>query len=109
MTSQPGPAVCERHLPAGSTASGDYALDIGPERAGWTHSALRVLELPPGGSHTLAAGDSEWIILPLNGGCTVRAQREFFELHGRESVFSGVTDFAYVPRDAHAQIDSGAG
>lgn len=34
---------------------------------------------------------------------------EIFELLGRESVFSGVSDFAYVPRDAHAQIASGAG
>ncbi|MFJ1746173.1 5-deoxy-glucuronate isomerase [Streptomyces sp. NPDC088116] len=99
----------ERHVPAGSTAAGPYALDIGPERAGWSHSALRVLELPPGGTHTLATGDSEWVVLPLTGGCTVRAEGESFELLGRESVFGGATDFAYVPRDAHAQIASGAG
>ncbi|MFE4827231.1 5-deoxy-glucuronate isomerase [Streptomyces sp. NPDC056672] len=103
------PAEPERHVPAGSAAAGPYALDIGPERAGWSHSALRVLELPPGGTHSLATGDSEWIVLPLTGGCTVHTQGEFFELLGRESVFSGVTDFAYVPRDAHAQIASGAG
>ncbi|WP_327236561.1 5-deoxy-glucuronate isomerase [Streptomyces sp. NBC_01317] len=99
----------DRHVRAGGSARGPYALDIGPERAGWAHSALRVLELPPGGSHTLATGDSEWIVLPLTGGCTVHTEGEFFELLGRESVFGGVTDFAYVPRDAHAQIASGAG
>ncbi|MER8067083.1 5-deoxy-glucuronate isomerase [Streptomyces sp. NPDC094034] len=98
-----------RYVPAGSAASGPYALDIDPRRAGWSHSSLRVLELPPGGTHTLAAGDSEWIVLPLTGGCTVGTQGKLFELRGRESVFSGVTDFAYVPRDAHAQIASGAG
>ncbi|WNI24717.1 5-deoxy-glucuronate isomerase [Streptomyces sp. ITFR-16] len=97
------------HLPAGSTANGPYALDIGPERAGWDRSGLRVLELEPGGVHTLVTGESEWIVLPLTGGCTVQIADEIFELLGRRSVFSGVSDFAYVPRDAHAQIASGAG
>lgn len=96
-------------VPAGSTAHGPYAVDIGPERAGWTYCALRVLELPAGGSHSFPTGDSEWIVLPLSGGCTVHTEGEFFELHGRESVFGGVSDFAYLPRDGHAQIASGAG
>ncbi|MET9665940.1 5-deoxy-glucuronate isomerase [Streptomyces sp. NPDC006475] len=99
----------ELHVPAGSAASGPYALRVDPEQAGWGYSGLRVLELEPGGSHTLATGESEWIVLPLSGGCTVHTQGEFFELQGRESVFGGVSDFAYVPRDAHAQIASGAG
>ncbi|MFB6814514.1 5-deoxy-glucuronate isomerase [Streptomyces sp. NPDC056347] len=97
------------HLRAGSTAHGDHVLDIGPELAGWDRSGLRVLELAPGGVHTFDTGDSEWIVLPLTGGCTARSSGEIFELLGRESVFSGVSDFAYVPRDAHAQIASGAG
>ncbi|MGW1228185.1 5-deoxy-glucuronate isomerase [Streptomyces sp. NPDC002530] len=98
-----------RHLPAGSAARGPYALDIDPERAGWERSSLRVLELEPGGVHTLVTGESEWIVLPLTGGCTVHTADEIFELLGRKSVFSGVSDFAYVPRDAQAQIASGAG
>ncbi|MFF9397157.1 5-deoxy-glucuronate isomerase [Streptomyces sp. NPDC014744] len=98
-----------RHLGAGSTASGSYTLDISPERAGWDRSRLRVLALEPGGIHTLVTGESEWIVLPLAGGCTVHTSGEIFELLGRESVFSGVSDFAYLPRDAHAEIASGAG
>ncbi|MEV6652453.1 5-deoxy-glucuronate isomerase [Streptomyces sp. NPDC051219] len=73
------------------------------------YTALRVLELAPGASQSHAAGDSEWIVLPLSGGCTVLVDDEVFELRGRPDVFTGVTDFAYVPRDAHAQIASGAG
>ncbi|WP_093800785.1 5-deoxy-glucuronate isomerase [Streptomyces sp. Wb2n-11] len=96
-------------LRAGTAGQGPYALDIGPKRAGWRYAGLRVLELPPGGSHTLTAGDSEWIVLPLSGGCTVRVEDRTFELLGRKSVFSSVTDFAYVPRDAHARISSVAG
>ncbi|MFI2258639.1 5-deoxy-glucuronate isomerase [Streptomyces tubercidicus] len=100
----------EFHLGAGTAAAGPYALDIDPERAGWGYSSLRVLDLPPGARHSFATGESEWIVLPLSGGCTVRTEGgESFELAGRESVFSGVTDFAYVPRDARVEIASGAG
>ncbi|MEV7476660.1 5-deoxy-glucuronate isomerase [Streptomyces halstedii] len=97
------------HLPAGRTASGPYALDITPESAGWDRSSLRVLELAPGGVHTLVTGDSEWIVLPLSGACTVQTADADFELLGRDGVFSSVTDFAYLPRDTRAQIASGAG
>ncbi|WP_407553023.1 5-deoxy-glucuronate isomerase [Streptomyces sp. Pv4-95] len=101
---------CDFHLTADDAARGPYALDIDPERAGWGHSSLRVLDLPPGGRHDFATGDSEWIVLPLSGGCTVRTGTgETFELTGRESVFSGVTDFAYVPRDAQVRLTTDAG
>ncbi|AJT66976.1 hypothetical protein T261_5350 [Streptomyces lydicus] len=98
------------HLEAGRAARGPYALDIDPGRAGWGHSSLRILDLPPGGRHSFATGDSEWIVLPLSGGCTVLTDDgDAFELTGRESVFSAVTDFAYVPRDARVQIGSRTG
>ncbi|MFH8841179.1 5-deoxy-glucuronate isomerase [Streptomyces sp. NPDC017868] len=97
------------HLPAGTAARGPYAVDIDPERAGWTYSALRVLALGPGEEHSFESGDREWVVLPLAGACSVRVDGEILELLGRASVFDGVTDFAYVPRDTHAQIASGAG
>ncbi|MEU8027484.1 5-deoxy-glucuronate isomerase [Streptomyces sp. NPDC049099] len=102
------------HLPRGATANARYAVDIGPKSAGWTHSSLRVVELAPGGSHTFTTGDSEWIVLPLQGGCTVQietASTELseFQLLGRDSVFADVSDFAYAPRDTRVQIASGAG
>ncbi|MGX1974662.1 5-deoxy-glucuronate isomerase [Streptomyces kronopolitis] len=101
----------EFHLKADAAAeAGPYVLDIDPERAGWGYSSLRVLDLPPGGHHSFATGGSEWIVLPLSGGCTVRADDgEVFELAGRKSVFAGVTDFAYVPRDAQVRLASEAG
>ncbi|MGQ4383245.1 5-deoxy-glucuronate isomerase [Streptomyces sp. SAS_270] len=101
------------YVPKGATAGPHYAVDIDPKRAGWTHSSLRVVELAPGGTHTFTTGDSEWIVLPLNGACSVRtgdgAEDREFQLLGREGVFASVTDFAYVPRDARVQIASGAG
>ncbi|ARP70315.1 5-deoxy-glucuronate isomerase [Streptomyces pluripotens] len=97
------------HLPRGATANARYVVDIGPERAGWTHSSLRVVALTPGGTHTFTTGDSEWIVLPLEGGCTVQIEDDEFQLLGRESVFADVSDFAYAPRGARVQIASGAG
>ncbi|MEV4919190.1 5-deoxy-glucuronate isomerase [Streptomyces tirandamycinicus] len=99
----------DRHLPSGTAADGPYALAVDPGRAGWEYSALRILELAPGASHRLDTGDSEWIVLPLAGGCTVRTEDTTMELAGRASVFAGVTDFAYVPRDARVLIASAAG
>ncbi|WP_431988247.1 5-deoxy-glucuronate isomerase [Streptomyces parvulus] len=102
------------HLPAGKAAAdGPYAVEVTPESAGWGYSGLRVLTLPPGGGHTFDSGDSEWIVLPLSGGCTVAIADDFgqetFELTGRDSVFSGVSDFAYVPRDARTTVTSPGG
>ncbi|MEU6405132.1 5-deoxy-glucuronate isomerase [Streptomyces sp. NPDC046985] len=101
------------HLPAGTAVRGPYAVDVSPRSAGWAYSSLRVLRLPPGGAHAFDSGDSEWIVLPLSGGCTVAAAddfgRETFELTGRESVFTGVSDFAYVPRDARVSVSSPGG
>ncbi|WP_030297776.1 5-deoxy-glucuronate isomerase [Streptomyces katrae] len=100
-------------------------------------TALRVLELGPGERYAHACGDHEWIVLPLAGSCTIRCAEpvprpapsrnrgsapdpaprtqagpdlpQVFELLGRDSVFSGLTDFAYLPRDGQAEIGSCAG
>ncbi|MGW5232288.1 5-deoxy-glucuronate isomerase [Streptomyces nodosus] len=97
------------HLPAGRAATDAYAVEITPESAGWGYSGLKVLDLPSGGRHTFDTADSEWIVLPLSGSCTVTVDDDTFRLHGRESVFSGVSDFAYVPRDARVSLTSEAG
>jgi len=94
------------YLPAASTADGAFALVVTPEGAGWTYSGLRVLALPPGGTHTFATGEDEVVVLPLSGACTVWCDDEAFELEGRRDVFSRVTDFAYVPRDAEVTVSS---
>lgn len=97
------------HLPAGHAANGPYAVDIDPARAGWDHARLRVLELPPGGRHRFDTGDAEWIVLPLSGSCSVGTEGHTSALHGRAGVFAGVTDFAYVPRDAAVVVNAPAG
>ena len=87
-----------------STATGPFITSITPEAAGWSHSGLRVLELPPGGQLELGTGPDEIIVLPLSGSATVQCGRHRFTLHGLRDVFDRVTDFAYLPRDAEAVI-----
>ena len=93
----------------GSTAAGPYVTSISPEAAGWTYSGVRVAELPPGGRIELDTGPDEVIVLPLNGAAEVECDGQRFSLAGRPDVFSGVTDFAYLPRDARAVLSSADG
>lgn len=90
-----------RHLPQVS--------QITPADAGWTYSSLRILTVPAGGSHTWATGEEEMLVLPLAGGCVVECDGTTHVLEGRRSVFTRVSDFAYVPRDATVTITSEEG
>jgi 5-deoxy-glucuronate isomerase len=97
------------HRPAGSLADDRYALSVTPEQAGWGYSSLRVLDLPPGGSHELSTGADEVLVLPLAGSAVVECEGARFRLAGRADVFSGVTDFAYLPPGALARVQSASG
>jgi 5-deoxy-glucuronate isomerase len=86
-----------------------FSVSITPESAGWRFSSLKVLTLQANQSATFATDESEWIVLPLSGSCLVTSANQTFELEGRENVFSRVSDFAYVPRDASLTIQSASG
>jgi 5-deoxy-glucuronate isomerase len=97
------------YRPAGTDAAEADSVVITPELAGWTYSGLRVFDLDPGGSRTIITGTNELAVLPLSGGCTVEVEGHKFDLEGRESVFSRVSDFAYVPMDAEFRVTSHSG
>jgi 5-deoxy-glucuronate isomerase len=80
--------------------------EITPASAGWTYTGLKIVTL--GDAVTVATGEDEWAILPLAGSGVVEAEGETLTLEGRESVFAGVSDFAYVPRDSEFRL-SGTG
>jgi 5-deoxy-glucuronate isomerase len=82
---------------------------VRPEDAGWTYSGLRVLTLDAGESRTVHTGESETILLPLAGSCRVECDGQQWDLEGRADVFSRVSDFVYLPRDAQASVSSAAG
>jgi 5-deoxy-glucuronate isomerase len=72
-----------------------------------------VATLAPAGTLNFATGDSEVIVVPLQGGLEVTAvdhagERHEARLAGRESVFAGPTDVAYVPRGASLTVRNGS-
>lgn len=98
------------HRPYPTSGSGGAVVDIGPSAAGWTYCGLRVVELAPGAPLELATGDSEFFVVPQSGGCEVEVDGEgSFTLQGRASVFSRITDFAYLGRDSSVRLTSEAG
>lgn len=86
-----------------------WTVVIEPADAGWSYSALRVATLGPGQALEFSTGDAEWIVLPLAGSFVVTCAGTTVELEGRSSVFSRVSDFCYVPRDAAVTIVSARG
>ena len=99
------------HLRAGETRGSAPEVDllVTPEAARWGFSGLAVVSLAPGGSLTWTSGGSETLVLPLAGSCTVTLGGETLTVEGRPDVFSGPSDFVYVPRDAEVSIASEAG
>ncbi|WP_378732716.1 5-deoxy-glucuronate isomerase [Nocardia brasiliensis] len=92
------------HRPAGTLSEGGDPILLTPEEAGWTYTGLRVLKLRAGETRRIETGEYEAFVLPLAGACTVRVDGMTFELSGRASVFTRVTDFVYVPRDAEVEL-----
>lgn len=84
----------------------DVVIALSPQDAGWEWTGLTVLALTGGRERVVRTGEHEVFVLPLKGGLTVEVgdsegrAEESFELTGRESVFSRVTDFLYAGRDS---------
>jgi 5-deoxy-glucuronate isomerase len=104
-----GVPVERLHLRHGDAADGHDPLHLTPEAAGWRFSGLRVVRLEPGEERRIHTGEDEMLVLPLSGSCRVRCDEEDFYLAGRASVWTRVSDFAYVPRDASVILDSADG
>jgi 5-deoxy-glucuronate isomerase len=80
-----------------------------PVAGEWSHTSLRVLELPVGGSHRFTTNQQEAVVLPLSGAAVVECDGLRMELAGRASVFGAISDFAYVPCDAMVTVTSADG
>jgi 5-deoxy-glucuronate isomerase len=97
------------YRPARPPDAHGWSVDIDPTGAGWSYSSLRVATLHPDQELAFSTDESEWIVLPLAGSFRVTVNDEDFELEGRESVFSRVTDFCYAPRDSRVTVTSEKG
>jgi 5-deoxy-glucuronate isomerase len=102
-------AAAHLHQPHGSLAEGRDLVVVTPESAGWRYTGLRVFELAASEARVIDTGLDEALVLPLAGGCTVEVENQSFTLHGRASVFEGVTDFVYVPVRSSVRIASASG
>jgi 5-deoxy-glucuronate isomerase len=97
------------HWPAGSAADGGDPVAITPQSAGWRYTGLRVIRLAPGETRVIATGTREMLVLPLSGGCRVNVEGVRYVLEGRDSVFEGVADFAYLPIGCEGTLTSAGG
>ncbi len=97
------------YRPARQPDAQGWTVEIDPSGASWSYSSLRVATLQPSAPLTFFANESEWIVLPLAGSFTVMVDDETFELEGRESVFTRVTDFCYAPRESRITVSSAHG
>ncbi|WP_022868992.1 5-deoxy-glucuronate isomerase [Schaalia vaccimaxillae] len=94
---------------AGASGHGSYTVDLSPEQAGWDWSGLRVLVLEAGQHIDISGGEAEFLVLPLTGGCVVTIGVDSHQINGRESVFTDITDYLYVPRRTDISIQSAEG
>ena len=103
------------HRPfAGTHETPGELVSLTPEDAGWDWTGLRVVRLSPGRPIRLETGSSEVFVLPLRGSLGVEvfhldqegSTEAKFDLDGRASVFSAVTDFVYVGRDSVVVLSS---
>jgi 5-deoxy-glucuronate isomerase len=92
-------------------------LTLTPDKAGWQSCGLQVIRLEPGELRRLRTDGDEIFVLPLAGGLTIEVAHEAkpavtearFAITGRSSVFTRVTDFAYVGRDSLVTLVSAHG
>ena len=97
------------HVPAGTTGHDRLSVDISAADAGWDSSGLRVAVLAAGESVRLETGGTELLVLPLAGGCRIEAGDRSYDLAGRDSVFTQITDYLYVPRNTVCTVTSEGG
>lgn len=98
------------YRPAGAISDERHRVMVTPGSAGWLYSGLRVVALSAEAPYEVFTEVSEMLVLPLSGGVVVvEVDGKTFELLGRRDVFSAVTDFAYLPREASAVLMSTEG
>jgi 5-deoxy-glucuronate isomerase len=94
---------------AGSAGDGVDPVAVTSEQAGWTFTGLRVARLAPDEARELETDGFELAVLPLTGSLTVECDGRRIELAGRETVFAGLSDWAYVPVGSEVRFGTRSG
>lgn len=88
------------------------AQTVTPESAGWSYTGLRLINVAAGVAQTLTTEADECFVIPINGSVSLDINGAFsasFDLKGRPTVFTHVTDVAYVGRDCTLSVSSELG
>jgi 5-deoxy-glucuronate isomerase len=95
---------------AGSARRGGWDVVIDQTVPGWRHTGLYAGSLAEGDSRAVEAGEWEHVVVPLSGSVRVAVQgADDVLLLGRETVFAGPTDVAYVARDSGFTVTAAGG
>ena len=97
-----------RQLGTATTESWEVAIDDDGVD-GWQHTSLYAGRLVEGESREIPAGEWEHVVVPLSGSVTVESAEGKAALAGRDSVFAGPTDVAYVARDRSSTVPAPGG
>ena len=94
-------------------ASAD-GVAVTPESAGWGYSGLEVRVLDGGASVVWDLPSDEGGLLPLRGDLravvtTADGERAEISLSGREQIWDGPVDFAYLPLGSAVEVTAGPG
>lgn len=81
----------------GTLASGPWSLEMTPDAAQWDWTSLRIADIAAGDSLTFDTAGEEMLVLSLSGSVEVTSGSDRATIMGRANVFSGVSDFVYVP------------
>ena len=96
------------HRPLGTAGGDGWDVVVEPDATGWEHTGLYAGRLASGESRGLVTGDREFVVVPLNGSVVVSSEDASGSheavLAGRESVFAGATDVAYVPAGSRLSV-----
>jgi 5-deoxy-glucuronate isomerase len=92
--------------------TGELVTAITPETARWGYSGLEVRMLDAGARHTWELAADEGGLLPLRGDLaakvtTADGARVEIELTGRETIWDGPVDFAYLPVGSLVEVTAG--
>lgn len=97
------------YIPARTYSEGDYSLNLTPERAGWEWSGLKILVASPGKKYQLDSGNSEIVILSLEGTVKVDLGSKEYNIAGRKDIWSDVSDYVYIPCNSKIELCSEEG
>ena len=96
-------------LPSGDARRDGCDVLVDDTLPGWQHTGLRVVSLDAGERWSVHEPGWEYVVLPLAGAASVACTdpggtKHEARLRGRESVFAGRTDVAYVPAGSSLEV-----